>query len=91
MRDLQQNLRDARLHASVEAMSEAERHIRAALKLLDAAPRDMLSRTVRSYIGEAGFAITQGNSRLAVSAIDEALEALDEESDAGYPETEGER
>ena len=72
-------LRSARLHASVGATSEAERHIRAALKLIEGAPEGSRSRDIRARIQEAGFAIAQGDTRLATAAIDEALLTLDEE------------
>ena len=80
---VREELRAARLHSSAGALIEAERHIRKALAKFDALPRDSLTRAVRSYIAEAGFAITQGNSQLATSAIDEALHALDENLNPG--------
>ena len=80
--ELRKELRAARLHFATGDATEAERHIRNALKLIDAGPMDGLRRAVRGYIAEAGFAITQDNARLAASAIDEAISALDEEPSA---------
>ena len=77
MQELAKNLREARLHASVRAMSQAERHIRAALKLFDAAPRRSLPPAVRGFILQAGRAVTRSDSRLALSALDEAILVLE--------------
>jgi hypothetical protein len=78
--ELRNELRVARLHASRKAMSEAERHLRVALELIGEAPPDSLSRAIRSYVTEAGFAITQSNSRLVVSSLHTALRLLDKKS-----------
>ena len=79
---VRKELRAARLHVSVGATSEAERHIRVALKLIDGAPEGSFSRKIRACALEAGFAIAQSDSRLAAAAIDEALLALDEEPES---------
>ena len=49
--ELVKELRDARLRASAGTMEEAERHIRAALRLFDAAPRGSLPPAVRTKFG----------------------------------------
>jgi hypothetical protein len=55
---------------SVAATSEAERHIRVALKLIDAAPTRAFSRSIRARIQAAGFAISQNDTPLATAVID---------------------
>jgi len=71
-------LHEARRHTAVGALTEAERLVRAALALADAAPPESWSRIVHGYIVVAEFAITKGNSRLATSALDRALKVLDD-------------
>ena len=74
MQDLRERLHEARLHAAVGALTEAERLVRTALALADAAPPESCSPIVRGYIVVAQLAISKGNSRLATSALDRALE-----------------
>ena len=63
-------------------MKAAQAHIDEALELLDdavaqrAGPKPSV-RAIRGYIAEAGYAITKSDSRRAVSALDEALRALE--------------
>ena len=75
---LQQELRTARFQAAADATTEAERHIRDALKLVYAAPVGSVCRRVRARVQEAAFAIAQRDARLATSAIDKALQELGE-------------
>jgi hypothetical protein len=65
MEELSKVLREARLRASVGAMTEAERLVHVAFALVEAVPRESWLRIVYGYIGVAGFTITIGNSRLA--------------------------
>ena len=82
MQDLLKELRNARLHATAGEMEAAKEHIDEALDLLDDAlarrpgPKPSM-RAIRGYIAEAGFALTQRDSRRAESALSEALRALE--------------
>ena len=63
-------------------MKTAQLHIDEVLELIDdavagrAGPK-LSIRAIRGYIAEAGYAITKSDSRRAVSALDEALRALE--------------
>jgi hypothetical protein len=59
-------------------MREAERHLRAALNLLDAAPRESLPQDVRGYILQAGRAVMKADSDRAITLLDAALRALED-------------
>jgi hypothetical protein len=87
VRELLQQLRDARLHAAADELEVAKKHMEEALELLDDAvaqrpgPKPSV-RAIRGYIAEAGFAATKSDSRSAVAALDESLRALDEKTAA---------
>jgi hypothetical protein len=80
---LVKELREARLHASTGANSEAVRHIRATLDLFDAAPWSSVPRDLRSTIARAGRALLRSDVLQAVAAIDEALRAAEKHAAEG--------
>jgi hypothetical protein len=59
-------------------MADAERSIRAAMTMLEAAPTESLPRSVRHLIAQAGRAVVKSRSHKAVATLDEALRVLDE-------------
>jgi hypothetical protein len=75
---LHQELRQTRKHASAGETSEAERHIRAALKIVYSAPVGTVSRHVRARVQEVAYSIGQNKMKLATAAIDRALQKLEE-------------
>jgi hypothetical protein len=81
--ELLQQLREARLRASANEMSKAKGHIEEALELLDDAltqrpgPKPS-ARAIRGYLAEARVAATKADSRSTVSALDEAILALEQ-------------
>jgi hypothetical protein len=83
MNELLQQLREARLRASADQMGKAKGHIEEALELLDDAltqrpgPKPS-ARAIRGYLAEARVAATKADSRSAVSALDEAILALEQ-------------
>ena len=83
MNELLQQLREARLRASADEMGKAKGHIEEALELLDDAlpqrpgPKPS-ARAFQGYLAEAQVAATKADSRSAVSALDEALLALEQ-------------
>jgi hypothetical protein len=80
MRDLlRKEVRGARLHGVVGATSEAERYIGVASTYRCGAGGGLLAQHTRARIQEAGFAISQNDTRLATAAIDEVLQELEEE------------
>ena len=87
MQTLLQELRDARRNANAGVMDKAREHLDKALHILEAevwipGPRPKASVwSIRAYISEARFAITKSNSRRAISALDQALNALEPEHD----------
>ena len=85
MEEVLQHLRSARLHASTGEESKAKRHLDEAEELLENAGRLPSSRAVRGHITDARLFIKNGHAARAVTAIESALEALDDQKPAGKP------
>jgi hypothetical protein len=82
LEELLEQLRGARMDVIAGDMKAAQKHIDDVLELLDVAVAQRAGpklsvRAIRGYIAEAGYAITKSDSRRAVSALDEALRALE--------------
>jgi hypothetical protein len=59
-------------------MNKAELHLFSALRLFEEAPRGLLPAVVGNYISEAGQAALKPDRPVALAAIDEALDELEE-------------
>lgn len=75
---IKKELWSARQHARVGATSEAEHHIRIAVRLCDGAPRGSFPRAVRSAITWAGRAVMKSDADLALLALEGAVKLLDD-------------
>lgn len=71
----------ARMAALTGELDQAGTAVKVAARMVDAVkPPDSLygsPREIRSYLAEAGFALVKADSRRAISALDEAIKALE--------------